>query len=164
MRVFAKLFAAIGLCFILAGVSSHVGASRDATPGSWVAVSNALPRVPACLNRVTTGTPCDGLFLKAAGTPIVKKTSPNGMFSLLASPKQTKKAVACGSISCLYNQLDWELYGGEKGSGPILKDVGCQENASKCKITLGPGSQWTPVLVVQNGLPVLIYLLYRSGK
>jgi len=118
------------------------------------------------LEHASTGVPCEGVYIKAANTPLEKQTNASGVFKLTAPPKATApqrtKPVACGDIGCDYNHYDWIVYGGEKGSAGIVKDVGCHMNQPTCTITLATGgSQWTPVLVTLDDLPVVIFLLYR---
>ena len=72
------------------------------------------------------------------------------------APLQTKDAVACGDLGCVYNHLDWSVF--------VKLGSGCKANTTSCEVNVQPRPTWTPVYVRQNNNPAILYLLWNSGK
>jgi hypothetical protein len=116
------------------------------------------PPVPHCYYTGSGYGLCEGIVLPMPGT-VVLFTHPdkNGDFKLSGpAPLQTKDAVACGDLGCVYNHLDWSVF------AKLVS--GCKANTTSCEVNVQPRPAWTPVYVRQNNNPAILYLLWNSGK
>ena len=115
-------------------------------------------KVPACFSG---DGPCEGLFLKAAGAPLVMKRAQSTEIALEAPGSATSKdlthPVACGDAGCLYNHYNWVF-----STQYAIKTIsGCGASEPKCTVRIAGGLKaWTPVMVNLNDYPVALFLLW----
>jgi hypothetical protein len=156
----ARRIIALGLAmFALASTSSLIGrAVSPASAATSSASATKPPPIPHCYYTGSGYGLCEGIVLPMPGT-VITLTHPDktGVFKLTGpAPLQTKKAVACGDLGCVYNHLDWAVF--------ATRVSGCKSNTTTCNVRVRQSSRWTPVYVRQNTALPILYLLWNSGK
>ena len=140
----------------LSTTSTTVSTSSTSTTTSQT--TDQPPPVPHCYYTGSGYGTCEGIVLPMPGS-VVLFTHPDkdGVFKLSGpAPLQTKDAVACGDLGCVYNHLDWSVW--------ATLVSGCKANTTTCAVSVQPRPVWTPVYVRQNNDPSILYLLWNSGK
>ena len=131
-----------------------------AAPAGAFAATHRPPPIPDCFKTGSGYGTCEGMIIPGGGSVTeVTVADKKDEFKLTGpAPLQSTKAVACGDLGCVFNHLNWSVYG-----ATVVR--GCQVNESTCDVSVAPGSSaWAVVYVRQNNDPKTLWAIWNSGK